>query len=577
MHGDAADEADDERTDQRAEDPAQHAERHLRGERLGRGQTDRRFRPRVRCTDERQAERDRDQRNERAPVAAPARPCDDCVDQRGKNARDHGAAEEQLHQRETSCTFGFRAHPGLRNEDVASAADDLVAGDRDDESRLAARPDGKLGIGERERPVGARRQHALVGADIDEARRVAMEHAFDRLHRERMRVVAREPRAGTLLGQRVHDLAQRAVAVDRHAPLLGALDDVAAESCVAHLPQRRREHVAHDGSIRVAPGLGEDETVLRPQPRVVAREHDVGEALPRCVERSAVLAQRGIGRRLRVGTADRDTGHVGAKRRCSQPGDEAGHREPGQCALERRDPRWILRVRRLRGRRFGGRLLGAAPAAVAQERRQLRERTRAHPAHGDDRERHQRSGDDERLLHARLRRIDEEYRNREQREVEHRVQQHRREQAEAQEDQRPDRRRHEQLDQPRIVRKPGIVRVRGAEHECLHDDGDRDRERAPAEARADQRGDRERHRTEQALLHEAGLQRDRDRRQRRHRAAEHVRVGQRLGWLPPAEPAIRRVVERRDERELDRHEQVAAERAADHLPCRRGFARPQPP
>ena len=47
-------------------------------------------------------------------------------------------------------------------------------------------------------------------------------------------------------------------------------------------------------------------------------------------------------------------------------------------------------------------------------------------------------------------------------------------------------------------------------------------------------------------------------------ARQDVGVGQQLGGLPPAEPAVGHEVEERDERELERHEEIAAERAAQH-------------
>ena len=101
--------------------------------------------------------------------------------------------------------------------------------------------------------------------------------------------------------------------------------------------------------------------------------------------------------------------------------------------------------------------------------------------------------------------------------------------------------------------------------------------RAPAETCADQRAQRERHRAKGALLHEPGLQRNGDRHQRRHRVRQDVGIGQHLGRLPPAQPAIRRVIERCDERELERHEQVAAGRASQHRSRRAARGRPHAP
>ena len=125
--------------------------------------------------------------------------------------------------------------------------------------------------------------------------------------------------------------------------------------------------------------------------------------------------------------------------------------------------------------------------------------------------------------------------------------------------------------------KSRVVGVRGAEDDRLQHERDGDPEPAPAEMRADQRAQRERHGAKQALLHEPGLQRHGDRHQRRHGGRQDVGIGQHLGGLPPAEPSVRRVVERGDQRELERDEQVAADRAAQHRARRAAFARPDPP
>ena len=150
-------------------------------------------------------------------------------------------------------------------------------------------------------------------------------------------------------------------------------------------------------------------------------------------------------------------------------------------------------------------------------------------------------------------------------------------QPEAQEDEAPDQRRPDQFDEPRIRRKARIVGVGRAEDHGLQHEREADREAAMAEARTDQRRQRQRHRAEQAFLHESRLQRHADRCQRRQRAAENVRIGQRLRWLPPAEIAVGDEIERDDKGELDRHEQIAADRASEHRRRRRRVARPQPP
>ncbi len=217
------------------------------------------------------------------------------------------------------------------------------------------------------------------------------------------------------------------------------------------------------------------------------------------------------------------------------------------------------------------------PCAVDERRRELAPRARARPAPQDHGERHQ-AGDDHRgALQPCPGRVDEVERYREQREVEQRVQHDRRQEPVAQEDRRPDHRRHDELDQARVRREAGVIGMRGAEDHRLQHERDGDSQRAAAEMRADQRPQRERNRAKDALLPESGLQRNRDRHQRGHGGRQDVGIGQHLGGLPPAQPAIARVVERGDERELQRDEEVTAHRAPQHRARRAGFLRPEPP
>jgi hypothetical protein len=247
--------------------------------------------------------------------------------------------------------------------------------------------------------------------------------------------------------------------------------------------------------------------------------------------------------------------------RCSDdPDREPRDAERYKRALEPDSPRRQRRVdddRRGRRRHRHGRL----PCAVAQRVGQLAPRPARDAARDDDAERDERSRDREAARDERAGCVDQEQRDRHQDEIEEPVQENRRQEPEAQEDQRPHDRRQEQLDQPRVRREAGIARMSAREHERLHDDGDRDRRGAMAEAVPDQCGERERHRAEEALFHEAGLQRQRDRPERRHGAAQDLGIGQHLGGLPPAKETIGRGIEDGDERELERHEQIAAERA----------------
>ena len=174
------------------------------------------------------------------------------------------------------------------------------------------------------------------------------------------------------------------------------------------------------------------------------------------------------------------------------------------------------------------------------------------------------------------RRLDQEQRDGEQREIEQRVQQDRRQQSEPQEDRRPEHRRQQELDEARIRRKARVVRVRASEDHGLQHERDGDAQPAAPEMRADERAERKRNRAKQAFLHESRLQRNRDGHQRRHGVREDVGIGQHFGRLPPAEPAVRRVIEAGDERQLERHEAVAAERAAEHRARRAAFGATTP-
>ena len=279
-------------------------------------------------------------------------------------------------------------------------------------------------------------------------------------------------------------MAQRtccSVARDADAPLLGALGDVAFEGREANVPNRRRQRVVHQFSIRLGSRFAPDELVPRPLLPVVARELDRRHSLPLVADLHAARGERLFGDRDRRVAVEGQHRRIDAKRREREPGNCA--RDPKQwqralkrrgqaCDRSRRHPRHVHRLRQCGDRRL--------PCAVAQRLRQFAPCTRVNAPPHDDREWNKTGSDDQRLLDERIRRIDEEYRNREQREIERRVKQHRRQQPEPQEDQRPDHRRHDQLDQPRVRRKTGVVGVRAAEHHGLQHKSDRDAQRAMA-------------------------------------------------------------------------------------------------
>ena len=60
-------------------------------------------------------------------------------------------------------------------------------------------------------------------------------------------------------------------------------------------------------------------------------------------------------------------------------------------------------------------------------------------------------------------------------------------------------------------------------------------------------------------------------------SGQDVGIRQHFGGLPPAEPAVRREVENGDECQLERNEEIAAERAAEHRGRRGGIGRPYAP
>ena len=117
-------------------------------------------------------------------------------------------------------------------------------------------------------------------------------------------------------------------------------------------------------------------------------------------------------------------------------------------------------------------------------------------------------------------------------------------QAEAQEDRRPEHRRQRRARRAaNTTESPGSSRAPRRRSRPAA----RTRWRCPTLRRPKcapiERAERKRNRAEQAFLHEPRLQRDRDRHQRRHRVRQDVGIGQHLGRLPPAEPAVRRVIE----------------------------------
>ncbi|HET7607289.1 MAG TPA: hypothetical protein VFL84_01315, partial [Gammaproteobacteria bacterium] len=428
----------------------------------------------------------------------------DADDERGKARSEEQDDCDEAQDLQPVVALALGTRPRFRHVHEAAHSRDDIAGDGDGVARFAARTDDDAWCAEHERPVGARRALLLVGRDERELVRIDFERRRERPARERQRRLTRQARTGARLGNRVRERAHAPIVGDRDTPFLCALDDVAVEFRIAHFPHRRREDRPHEAAVGVGTRLAPHELVPCPLPGLLARELHGREALPFGRQRHAARGERRVGGGDGVRPGKPQRRNVRAERRKHGPRTDARDTQHRQRALERaRDP--------ARGERVGDRAIvgvrAGAPRAIAQYVGQFRPAPGLPAAQDDDRERDERGDHDERLLRACARRVDQEERNRKEREVERRVQQDRGQQAEAQEDQRPHDRGRQQLDRPRIRREPRIVGVRAAEYERLQDHGERDAQRAMAVPCADQRAERKRYRAEDAFLHESRLQR----------------------------------------------------------------------
>jgi hypothetical protein len=105
-----------------------------------------------------------------------------------------------------------------------------------------------------------------------------------------------------------------ALVVHDHAPLFRTIDDVAFETCITHIPQRRREPVADELSILLVSRFAPDEGVSEPQ-RILRRRSGRGVALPVGRQLDAARGERRVGRGFGLGAPDlqrRGIGFVGA-------------------------------------------------------------------------------------------------------------------------------------------------------------------------------------------------------------------------------------------------------------------------
>src|SRR6202521_5693135 len=99
-------------------------------------------------------------------------------------------------------------------------------------------------------------------------------------------------------------LAYRGVPRNRHAPFLGAIDDICAfEARVTHLPQRRCEPAPDQMRVHILPTFAPYKLV--PEARSVFRRKLFGgRLLPFGPECDPAILERGIGGRFRVGAVD---------------------------------------------------------------------------------------------------------------------------------------------------------------------------------------------------------------------------------------------------------------------------------
>ena len=432
-------------------------------------------------------------------------------------------------------------------------------------ARLAAGADGDARVAEHERPDRrAPDRCSLVGSDDLQRLRIDVEARLQRTLGERLRGVARQMRACGRLRQRMRHRAHGAVVGDGDAPLLRAR-------------RRRRRRTSHSAPPRTAArascrrdfghtsGPASRQTNLcdvhcsghlRSASLTVATRCHCGPSVAPCAATAASAMAMALSRARCSGCTSAPNGAHATTRRhrpIRAPATRAG-------MLRKGGPRRALYRRRV------GPLRTGAPRAVAQCRRQFAPCAGLPAAPSDDHQRHGRGDDHQHLLQLRAGRIDEEQRNREQRQIERRVQQDRRHQAEAQEDRAPRRSTAARARRVASTRESRDSSRAPAEHQRLHDDRDGDaerprRKRAPISAPRDSGIARNTHSSmnpacsDIAIGVSAGTAR-----------AEDVRIGQHLRRLPPAEPAVRRVVERCDEC------QARSARTDSRRACDRRFA-----
>ena len=416
-------------------------------------------------------------------VAVAARPVQHGGDQRGERGERERGAQGQLDDRAAgprararrAATPRARGRNGRRRRPRRRRASPRPA---------PRRPCRRRRAGPRTRTLqSVRAGRCRSSAPISVSACGSMPKPFARIARAASvsAVVAAEPGAGAPFGQRVAHVARRAVAVDGDPPLLGALGDGAVEPRVANLPQRRRERAADEARDRsrapprarrtcaTAPGLGS----LAPACGIDARRHSGPSVTPRAFSAASACASASARSMRQRRARRRGTACPRSHRR------EAGDAQQRQRALERRDG--AAGGRRRRAAATGASTWSRAPAAasaVAQRVGKLAPRRLRAGAARPRCERHQPRADHQRALQAarRARRPGT---------AESRTARDRTARASRIVGSRPKRRKisaqsidgTQQLDQARVRGKAGIVRVRAAEDQRLHDDRDGDAER----------------------------------------------------------------------------------------------------
>src|SRR5450755_765204 len=214
-------------------------------------------------------------------------------------------------------------------------------------------------------------------------------------------------------------LPHRAVPRNRHAPFLGAIDNVSAfEARVTYLPHRRRKPAPDQMRVRVVAAFTPHELV--PEPGSILRsELGGGRLLPFGPERDPAILQRGIGRRFGLGPVDLQRRRVAVEVSTQRNRQQSRNSKERQCTLCESGPAPRLSADACRSGL--GYRRSALPRTVAQYRRQLQPPSCAYPVQRDDCERHQPRGENECLIESVAGAFDQENGYRHQNKVENGV------------------------------------------------------------------------------------------------------------------------------------------------------------